>query len=431
MGAARKLNELNDRDGDMSENQQALIDWKTDAWKDPNMVAWYSKRMFENSGTNQLKHHLEMRFISRYATGPKVLDVGCGTGRGSIPLAQRGLDVTGIDSSQAMLDETRRLAGETPMTLLPGDVANLPLPDSSFDFLLSLNVVVHFPHWQNILLEWDRVLKPGGRILFDIHSLDHLEAVHGPGEKTQQILQANESAVGSYMSHARSADLVAWADEHGYRVQAIVPVGGFVVSTRNHWLADLETKHWWNRLLGWMTADQKLFDFALWLETEVVWKLPCTSTGRFMVVLDKVADPEGNARWLAEQRRLNAAWRAGDSLAALPALDAASLQALKQHLIHPRNTYLMYELLNVALRHFPALPLDRYLPDEFVQLFSDWHLQSDIDQFSLRVAGDWRRNGGFGAKFEHAGVPFGPGMEYHLVRDILTTYLDVFQQGEQ
>ncbi|QDQ28910.1 class I SAM-dependent methyltransferase [Chitinimonas arctica] len=164
----------------MSDNKQALIDFKTDAWKDAGMVAWYSQRMFENSGTNQLKHQLEMRYIERYATGPRVLDVGIGTGRGSIPLAKRGMDVTGIDSSQAMLDETRRLAGETPMTLTPGDVAKLPLPAADFDFLLSLNVVVHFPHWREILLEWDRVLKPGGRILFDIHSLDHLEAVYGP-----------------------------------------------------------------------------------------------------------------------------------------------------------------------------------------------------------------------------------------------------------
>ncbi|WP_269531998.1 class I SAM-dependent methyltransferase [Chitinimonas sp. BJYL2] len=415
----------------MSENQQALIDWKTDAWKDTNMVAWYSKRMFENTGTNQLKHQLEMRFIGRYATGPKVLDVGCGTGRGSIPLAQRGMDVTGIDSSQAMLDETRRLAGETPMTLLPGDVANLPVPANSFDFLLSLNVVVHFPHWQSILLEWDRVLKPGGRILFDIHSLDHLEAVHGPGEKTNQILQANEAAVGSYMSHMRTDDLVEWANEHGYRIQAIVPVGGFVVSTRNHWLGDLETKHWWNRLLGWMTTDKKLFDFALWLETELVWKLPCTSTGRFMAVLDKVADPESNQRWLAEQQRLNTVWRNGQIREALPVPDAAAKQALRQHLAHPRNTYMFYELLQVVLRRFPELDVADYLPEEFAQLFADWRLQEDIDQYALRVAGEWRRNGGFGAKFEHAGVPFGPGLEYNLVRDVLVNYLNVFQQGEQ
>ncbi|GAB3265680.1 class I SAM-dependent methyltransferase [Chitinimonas naiadis] len=415
----------------MSDNKQALIDWKTDAWKDANMVAWYSKRMFENSNTNQLKHQLEMRFIERYATGPKVIDVGIGTGRGSIPLAQRGMDVTGIDSSQAMLDETQRLAGTTPMTLLPGDVANLPAPSSHFDFLLSLNVVVHFPHWQEILLEWDRVLKPGGRILFDIHSLDHLEAVYGTGEKTQQMLAAGEAAFGSYMSHARAADLVEWANQHGYRVNAIVPVGGFVVSTRNHWLTSLESKHWWNRLLGWMTTDKKLFDFALWLETEVVWKLPCTATGRFMVVLDKVADTAANAVWLADQQRLNATWRAGDAIHALPAMSPAQLALLRQHLAHPRNSFFLFELIKVVRQHFPSLPIEQYLPGEITSLFEDWQLQEQIDQYALRVAGEWRRSGDFGAKFEYGGVPMGPGLEYNLVRDMLVDYLNVFQQGEQ
>ncbi|HEY9102738.1 class I SAM-dependent methyltransferase [Chitinimonas sp.] len=415
----------------MSDNKQALIDWKTDAWKDANMVAWYSKRMFENTGTNQLKHQLEMRYIERYATGPRVLDVGIGTGRGSIPLAQRGMDVTGIDSSQAMLDETRRLAGQTPMTLMPGDVANLPLPSANFDFLLSLNVVVHFPHWREILLEWDRVLKPGGRILFDIHSLDHLEAVYGAGEATERMVAEGEAAFGSYMSLARAGDLVQWADMHGYRVQAITAVGGFVVSTRNHWLASLETKHWWNRLLGWMTTDKKLFDFALWLETEVIWKLPCTATGRFMVVLDKVADPAANAAWLAEQQRLNASWRAGDVAAVFPPLADNQAAALRQHLSHPRNSFLLFELLKVVRQHFPALPLAAYLPAEISALFEDWQLQEQLDQYALRVAGEWRRNGDFGAKFEHGGVPLGPGLEYNLVRDVLVDYLNVFYQGEE
>ncbi|PHV12480.1 class I SAM-dependent methyltransferase [Chitinimonas sp. BJB300] len=415
----------------MSENKQALIDWKTDAWKDANMVSWYSKRMFENTGTNQLKHQLEMRYIERYATGKRVLDVGIGTGRGSIPLAQRGMDVTGIDSSQAMLDETRRLAGDAPMTLLPGDVARLPLPDADFDFLLSLNVVVHFPHWRTILQEWDRVLKPGGRILFDIHSLDHLEAVYGAGEATQRMVAEGEAAFGSYMSLARAHEIVAWADDNGYCVEAITAVGGFVVSTRNHWLNNIETKHWWNRLLGWMTSDPKLFEFALWLETEVVWQLPTTATGRYMVVLDKKPDPAGNAAWLAAQEQLNGLWRAGDIAQTLPAFPEQKVERLQTMLIHPRNTYLLFELLKVVRTHFPGISLKDYLPQGISELFEDWQLQEEIDLYALRVAGEWRRSGDFGAKFEHAGVPFGPGMEYNMMRDILVDYLNIFAQGEQ
>ena len=106
----------------MQDPTKNLIDWKTNAWKDPNMVAWYSKRMVENTGTNVLKNLLETRLLKRLVTGRDVLDVGIGTGRGSIPLAKAGYNVSGIDSSQAMLDETQRLAGNIPMNLQVGDV---------------------------------------------------------------------------------------------------------------------------------------------------------------------------------------------------------------------------------------------------------------------------------------------------------------------
>ncbi|SFM98511.1 Methyltransferase domain-containing protein [Formivibrio citricus] len=416
----------------MSEELKGLIDWKTDAWKNPDMVAWYANRMFENTGTNQLKHQLEMALIARYATGPTVLDVGIGTGRGSLPLARRGMQVTGVDSSQAMLDETRRQAGETPITLTTGDVANLPVPDASFDFVLSLNVVVHFPHWDKILDEWQRVVKPGGRLMFDIHSLDHLEAVYGAGEPAEKIARAGEAEgqYGSYMSMARARDILAWADTHGFSVVDIVPVGGFVVSTANHWLADLERKHWWNRLLGWMTTDQKLFDFALWLEQEIVWRLTTAATGRFMVILDATPDPERNAAWLAGQELRNRALAEGQVERALGVSPQKISQGIRMQARHPRCAYLLYQLLAGIGAHAPEQSFDDWLPDEIRRMFADWRLQEQIDQYSLALASQWREADGFDNRFALKGVPIGPGLDYPLMRDILTDYLGIFNKGE-
>lgn len=48
-------------------------------------------------------------------TGGPVLEVGCGTGRVLVPTAQAGIEVTGLDRSQAMLQRCReRLAKEPP-----------------------------------------------------------------------------------------------------------------------------------------------------------------------------------------------------------------------------------------------------------------------------------------------------------------------------
>ena len=44
--------------------EQDLIKWKTDAWKNPDMVAWYHQRMVENRGTSRLKNEVEVELCS-------------------------------------------------------------------------------------------------------------------------------------------------------------------------------------------------------------------------------------------------------------------------------------------------------------------------------------------------------------------------------
>ncbi len=61
------------------------------------------------------------------ARGGPVLDIGCGTGRVSIPIARLGLVVTGLDSMPGMLDQARRTSAGLPVRRVEGD-------GRSFDF---------------------------------------------------------------------------------------------------------------------------------------------------------------------------------------------------------------------------------------------------------------------------------------------------------
>ncbi|WP_147681013.1 class I SAM-dependent methyltransferase [Actinomyces ruminicola] len=54
----------------------------------------------------------KLAVLDRLAAGGAVLDVGCGTGRMAVALSQRGLSVTGVDVSQAMLDKLAQLDKE-------------------------------------------------------------------------------------------------------------------------------------------------------------------------------------------------------------------------------------------------------------------------------------------------------------------------------
>jgi SAM-dependent methyltransferase len=64
------------------------------------------------------------------AAGQRVLELGCGTGRVTIPIAQAGVDIVGLDSSPAMLDVARRKAGEaTNPRWVEGDMADFALAE--------------------------------------------------------------------------------------------------------------------------------------------------------------------------------------------------------------------------------------------------------------------------------------------------------------
>lgn len=71
------------------------------------------------------------------AAGPagRVLELGVGTGRLAVPMADAGLQVTGIDSSEAMLARLARRDPDRRVTAVAGDMVD-DLPDGPFDAAL-------------------------------------------------------------------------------------------------------------------------------------------------------------------------------------------------------------------------------------------------------------------------------------------------------
>jgi len=99
--------------------------------------------------------------------GRAVLDVGTGTGRAALGLAQRGAVVTGVDASEEMLRVAKARAAEAglPATFDVGDAHALRYPDRAFAAAVSLRVLMHTPDWRVCLRELCRVADD--RVVFD------------------------------------------------------------------------------------------------------------------------------------------------------------------------------------------------------------------------------------------------------------------------
>jgi SAM-dependent methyltransferase len=102
------------------------------------------------------------------AAGDHILDVGCGMGRYTVPLAERGLAVEGIDISRTLLDRLEAFnAGRHEIPLHCADILELPeLLDRTFDAAVGFFTLHHLHDLPAAFAAIARLVRPGGRIAF-------------------------------------------------------------------------------------------------------------------------------------------------------------------------------------------------------------------------------------------------------------------------
>jgi demethylmenaquinone methyltransferase/2-methoxy-6-polyprenyl-1,4-benzoquinol methylase len=122
----------------------------------------------------EVEHHEEAIRLADIKEGQRVLDVACGTGRGTVGLAQavgsQGR-VDALDLSQAMLDQARskieKLGLSDRVHFKQGNARELPYPDGTFDIVYNgyMFDLIPLDGFLSILKEMARVLKPGGKLV--------------------------------------------------------------------------------------------------------------------------------------------------------------------------------------------------------------------------------------------------------------------------
>ena len=106
------------------------------------------------------------------AVGKSLLDVACGAGGPALRIvALTGCTVTGVDLHEQAISTARSLATqrglESRADFRVVDADNrLPFPDASLDAITCIDAINHLPERPQVLTDWARLLKPGGRLLF-------------------------------------------------------------------------------------------------------------------------------------------------------------------------------------------------------------------------------------------------------------------------
>ncbi len=109
---------------------------------------------------------LTFRGLIRSSGGGLLVEVGCGTGRISVPCRDRFQAIVGFDISEAMVRTAERKRRELPdgahMRYLVGDAENIPLRDGVADAVVFSGILHHVENPGRVIAEALRVLKPGG-----------------------------------------------------------------------------------------------------------------------------------------------------------------------------------------------------------------------------------------------------------------------------
>lgn len=106
--------------------------------------------------------------------GARVLDLGCGPGRGTLKLARRlrpDVEVVGLDVSAPMIEMARHTRASFPdvdsrVRFVSGDARDMPFEDDTFDAVLGHSVLYLIDDPGRVLSEVARVTRPGGTVQF-------------------------------------------------------------------------------------------------------------------------------------------------------------------------------------------------------------------------------------------------------------------------
>jgi len=176
------------------------------------IAAEYSRRIYNELEGKPLDRALLDRYAERLRGRGIVCDLGCGPGHVARYLAERGLNVVGVDLSPGMVEQATALNPGIPFYV--GNMLALDVPDDSWAGIVAFYSIIHVPREQVVtaLREMRRVLVPGGSLLLAFHI----------GNETLHLDEMWANAVALDFAFFESAEMVGYLEQAGLLVEEVI-----------------------------------------------------------------------------------------------------------------------------------------------------------------------------------------------------------------
>ncbi len=172
----------------------------------------YALRLFAELEHKPLDRQLLYRFATRVQGLGPVCDLGCGPGHVARYLHDRGVQVIGLDLSDEMVDQARRL--NPGIEFRQGNMLSLDIEDGAWGGIVAFYALIHVPRPEIAvaLAEMKRVLRPGGLLLLAFHV----------GDETLHLDEWWGQRVSVDFHFFRPDEMVSYLKAGGFEIEVLV-----------------------------------------------------------------------------------------------------------------------------------------------------------------------------------------------------------------